>query len=122
MRGGERQRRRRRARRCGSRGRGRAGAAASAYIDFKPREATDPKVKSVPFNGVLSLLKTVDLDSATRSRVSKALNAQLTDPGSVAHFLSMSYQFLRRCCAENNADAARAARAAVQDIAAESAS
>jgi hypothetical protein len=88
-------------------------------IDMKPVEATDPKAKSLAFNGVLSLLKTLDLDSTTRSKVFRALNAQLADPGPVAHFLSMSYQFLRRCCAENNADAARAA---VQEMAAESAS
>ncbi|KIY99062.1 hypothetical protein MNEG_8902, partial [Monoraphidium neglectum] len=88
-------------------------------IDLKPGEATDPKAKSLAFNGVLSLLKALDLDSATRSKVFRALNAQLADPGSAAHFLSVPYQFLRWCCAENDADAARSA---VQEIAAESAS
>jgi hypothetical protein len=88
-------------------------------IDLKPGEATDPNAKSVAFNGVLSLLQPLDLDGATRSHVFRALNTQLADPGSVAHFLSVRYQFLRRCCTENNADAARAA---VQEMAAESAS
>ncbi|GBF94282.1 AP2-like ethylene-responsive transcription factor [Raphidocelis subcapitata] len=84
-------------------------------IEFTPGEVTDPKAKSLAVNGVLSLMKALDVDSSTRGLVFKALNLQLADPASAAHFLSVPYQFIRWCCSEGDADAARTALSEIAD-------